>query len=116
MRKTTIAIVLSIIIAIAGLYSYTRLSISSSVNYKIQQAENTDLKSQLTESQRAKDEGEKASVRAEVSKAKIRQQEAETKEKLRDNFTSIDDVPLSDVDIIELCKSYSYKDCVQYTP
>ena len=115
MPKTTVAILVASILAIAGWYAYTQLSISSGVNTGLQKQENADLKSQVSNASKAKGESEKATIRAEASKGVIRSQEQQSKEKLRESFTSSDDEPLSDSTIIELCGTYNYQDCVQYT-
>lgn len=115
MSKTTIAILVASILAIAGWYAYTQLSISSGVNTGLQKQENADLKSQVSNASKAKYESEKATIRSEEAKVAVRSQEQQSKEKLRESFTSIDDEPLSDGTIIELCRTYNYQDCVQYT-
>lgn len=115
MSKTTLAIIISSILAIGGWFAYTQLSISSGVNNGLHKQENAELKSQVANATKSKVESEKATVRAEESKTVIRSQEQESKEKLRESFTSIDDEPLSDSTIIELCRTYNYQDCVHYT-
>lgn len=115
MRKTTIAIIVSSILALGGWYAYTKLSISSGVNDAVQKQENKELKSQVGNLEKAKDEASKATIRADKSKEVIRQKEQESKERLRESFESSDDLPLSDSTIIELCRTYNYQDCVHYT-
>lgn len=115
MRKTTLAIIISGILALGAWYAYTKLSISSGITEGVQKVENKDLKSQLDTSLKAKDESSKSTIRADKAKEVIRAKEEQSKEKLRESFTSIDDEPLSDSTIIELCRTYNYQDCVPNT-
>ena len=112
MRKTTIAIVVLAALLAIGWVAYTQLSISSGIDKGVQKHENASLKSQVTIAETSKAEGEKATVRADNKKAAIRKEAADTKERLRESFTSIDDIPLSDDVVDELCRAYSYSDCV----
>ncbi|QHJ81674.1 MAG: hypothetical protein [Caudoviricetes sp.] len=112
MRKTTIAILVLSALVAAGWYAYTELSVSYGITTGVQKVENESLKSQVSTVEKSKVEGEKATKRASESKSVIRQQADESKERLRESFTSSDDEPLPQYVIDELCRTYSYQDCV----
>ena len=112
MRKTTISILVLSALAIGGWYAYTSLSVSSGITTGVQKVENETLKSQVSTIEKSKVEGEQATTRATEAKGVIKQQEEESKERLRESFTSSDDEPLPQSFIDELCRTYSYQDCV----
>lgn len=112
MRKTTIAILVLSALMAGGWYAYTRLSVSSGISNGVQKVENETLKSQVSAIEKSKVEGEQATKRASKSKDVIKQQADESKERLRESFTSSDDEPLPQSVIDELCRTYSYQDCV----
>ncbi len=115
MRKTTIAILVLAALLVAGWYAYTSLSVSSGISTGVQKVENEGLKSQVAITEKAKVESEQATIRADSKKSVIKQQAEESKERLRESFTSSDDEPLPQSVIDELCRTYSYQDCIPDT-
>lgn len=115
MRKTTIAILVLAALLVAGWFAYTNLSVSSGISTGVQKVENETLKSQVSTVEKSKVEGEQATKRASKSKDVIKQQADESKERLRESFTSSDDEPLPQSVIDELCRTYSYQDCISET-
>lgn len=115
MRKTTIAILALSAIVAGGWYAYTRLSVSSGISNGVQKVENETIKSQVSIIEKSKVEGEQATKRASESKDVIKHQADESKERLRESFTSSDDEPLPQSVIDELCRTYSYQDCISET-
>lgn len=115
MRKTTIAILVLAALSTAGWFAYTNLSISSGIKTGVQKVENETIKSQLSAIEKSKLEGEQATKRASESKDVIKKQADESKERLRESFTSSDDEPLPQSVIDELCRTYSYQDCISET-
>ena len=112
MRKTTIAILVLSALVVAGWFAYTNLSVSSGITTGVQKVENETLKSQVSTIEKSKAEGEQATKRASESKDVIKHQADESKERLRESFTSSDDEPLPQSVIDELCRTYSYQDCI----
>lgn len=112
MRKELIAIIVLSALLVVGWFIYTETSISSGITNGVQKSENKGLQSQVATIEKSKTEGEKATVTADSNKAAVRKEAAETKERLRESFSSIDDTPLPDIVVDELCRAYSYSDCV----
>lgn len=115
MRKTTIAILVLSALVVAGWFAYTNLSVSSGISTGVQKVENETLKSQVSTVEKSKVEGEQATKRASKSKDVIKHQADESKERLRESFTSSDYEPLPKSVIDELCRAYSYQDCISET-
>lgn len=112
MQKYVVEIISAVIIA--ALLVWGILAYNNSLREEGKQQITTEqTKESLKISEEAKKQGEQATIRADKAKSEVNKQAEEVKEKLRESFTSSDDEPLSYDDIIQLCRAYSYTDCVQ---
>lgn len=112
MRKELIAIIVLFALLVVGWVVYTKTSITSGITNGVQKLENEGIKHQVTIVEKSKTEGEKVTTVAEETKSAIRKEAAVTKERLRESFSSVDDIPLPDIMVDELCRAYSYSDCI----
>lgn len=112
MRKELVVILVLSALLVAGWLVYTKTSVTSGITNGVQKHENVSLKHKVTIVEKSKTEGEKVTTVAEETKAVIRNESALTKERLRESFSSVDDIPLPDIMVDELCRAYSYSDCI----
>ncbi len=114
MRKIYISIAI-ILIAVLFIAWF----ISDRVETKVTERQSQDAvatsEANAKDSKEAKEGGEAATTRADLSKSAVREKATATKERIREDFTPLDDQPLSAELVNELCRAYSYTDCVHTT-
>ena len=112
MRKTIIASAVATALVVFFWAGFNYL-VTSKVELRQSQDASAISDANAGISKEAKQQGEAATVRADVKKSAIETKAKATKEKLRENFTSDDDEPLPDYVVVELCNTYHYSDCVR---
>lgn len=111
MRKIYVGIIAAIVVA--GLvWAFIATQIHTGVASKRQEDALAVSEANVDKGKEAKEEGEKATVRADKSKEQRTKQITQLKEEMYEKASSIDDLPLSGSDISILCRAYRSSDPV----
>lgn len=111
MRKIYVGIIAAVVVA--GLvWAFVATQIHTGVASKRQEDALAVSEANVDKGKEAKEEGEKATVRADKSKEQRTKQITQLKEEMYEKASSIDDLPLSGSDISILCRAYRSSDPV----